>query len=113
MYYKHIVATGITLCHQMRLHLTDDFVILKLRLFQQHTGSAGSFFTLKQYKKSPPINRTAAFDLCGSVEIDISVDSRITGYCELQVVGTIAPFGNIGFIFVETSVRTVGEKGVF
>ena len=27
------------------------FLNLKLKLFRQHTGSAGSFFTLKQYKK--------------------------------------------------------------
>ena len=59
IYYELIVANNIVLCHQMHPHLIDDFVILKLKLFRQHTGSAGSFFTLKQYKKCRFISEPA------------------------------------------------------
>ena len=31
------------------------FLNLKLKLFRLHTGSAGSFFTLKQYNKKAPV----------------------------------------------------------
>jgi hypothetical protein len=44
----------------MQTHLIDDFVIFKLKLFRQHTGSAGSFFTLKQYKKTAARSNLAA-----------------------------------------------------
>ena len=62
---KVIVAIYIVLCHQMQTHLIDDFVIFKLKLFRQHTGSAGSFFTLKQYNQNHRLSRWYAPRLQG------------------------------------------------
>ena len=63
-----------------------SFLNLKLKLFRQHTGSAGSFFTLKQYNKTPDLNirvqadtayRLALVDLKKADELYRKILSRL------------------------------------